>query len=85
MENASFIRLDNAQLSYSLNTIKKLPLRNVQFYVAANNIFTITGYQGWDPDFRLQSGNDVLAIGYEFQNLYLPTKSWVVGLKFGIK
>jgi len=85
VEDASFIRLDNAQLSYTLNTLEKLPLRSLKFYVAANNIFTITGYKGWDPDFRLQSGNDVLAIGYEFRNLYLPTKSWVFGLKLDLK
>jgi len=85
VEDASFIRLDNAQLSYTLNRLNNLPFSTMQFYVAANNLFTITKYKGWDPDVRLQSGNDVLAIGYEFRNLYLPTKSWVIGLQLGLK
>ncbi len=85
VENASFVRLDNAQLSYTINTVPKLPFYSLQFYIAANNIFTVSGYKGWDPDFRLQNENDVLSIGYEFRNLYLPTKSWVFGLKVGLK
>ena len=85
VENASFIRLDNVQLSYTLNTVPKLPFHSLQFYIAANNVFTISNYQGWDPDFRLQNENDVLSIGYEFRNLYLPTKSITFGLKTNFK
>jgi len=85
VENASFLRLDNLQLSYTLNAPKNLPFQFLQIYLAANNLFTLTNYQGWDPDYRLQSGNDVLAIGYEFRDVYLPTRSWVVGLQVAIK
>lgn len=85
VENASFIKLDNLQLSYTLNAAKKLPFHSFQVYVAANNLFTLTNYKGWNPDYRLQSGNDVLAIGYEFQDGYLPTRSWVMGVQIGIR
>lgn len=85
IENATFLRLDNLQIAYQLTNPKKLPFTSLQFYVAANNVFTISGYKGWDPDFRLQNENDVLSIGYEFRNLYLPSKSWVFGIQLGIK
>ena len=61
LENASFLRLDNATLGYSF---KKVSFASVlRVFIAANNLFVITGYKGLDPEVRTQSsasGNVVL-------------------------
>lgn len=50
--NASFIRLNNAALSYSLgrSVIRKLGLRECNIFVRGQNIFVITSYKGADPE-----------------------------------
>ena len=49
-EDTSFIRLRNISLSYSLpkNT---LPGMDMRLYVLGQNLFTITGYSGLNPEF----------------------------------
>jgi TonB-linked SusC/RagA family outer membrane protein len=50
--DASFIRLKNVSLSYDLPVSwqKKLSLSRAQIYLQAQNLFTITGYKGLDPE-----------------------------------
>lgn len=48
MENGSYLRLKNVQLGYSFGEITKM-FSSARVYVAAENLFTITGYDGYDP------------------------------------
>jgi TonB-linked SusC/RagA family outer membrane protein len=50
--DASYIRLKTASLSYRLpdSWTKKMGLKNCSFYVSAQNLFVITGYQLGDPE-----------------------------------
>ena len=52
VEDGSFIRLNYVQLSYSLaqNTLKKLGIQQLNFYISANNLFVLTKYSGADPE-----------------------------------
>ncbi|SEW35011.1 TonB-linked outer membrane protein, SusC/RagA family [Chitinophaga sp. YR573] len=52
--DASFIRFRNISLSYSLpiSTIQKLHLQKLRVYLQGQNLFTITKYQGGDPETR---------------------------------
>jgi hypothetical protein len=52
VEDGSFLRLNNLQLSYSVpkNTIKKLGLNSLSAYVTMNNLFCWTKYTGIDPE-----------------------------------
>lgn len=52
ISDASFIRLRNLSLSYSLPkaVIKKAKLQNLRIYVEGQNLFTITSYKGADPE-----------------------------------
>ena len=52
VENGSYLRLKNVTLGYTLPTdiSKKLTLTKVRFFVSAQNLFTITGYSGLDPE-----------------------------------
>jgi iron complex outermembrane receptor protein len=55
LENASFLRLDNLNLSYTLKSVSMF--QSVRFYIAANNLFVITKYRGLDPEVRVASGS----------------------------
>ena len=52
VEDGSFIRLNYVQLSYSLpqNTLKKIGIQQLNFYLSANNLFVLTKYSGADPE-----------------------------------
>ena len=52
VEDGSFLRLNNLQLSYSVpkKTIKKLGLSSLSAYVTMNNLFCWTKYTGIDPE-----------------------------------
>lgn len=53
VEDASYFRLKNIELGYSLKSIlgKLTPaIQNVRLYISAQNLFTITNYTGLDPE-----------------------------------
>ena len=52
VEDGSFLRFNNLQLSYSVpkKTIKKLGLNSLSAYVTMNNLFCWTKYTGIDPE-----------------------------------
>ena len=52
IEDGSFLRLNNVTLGYTLpkDALKMLGISNFRLYATANNVFTITGYSGYDPE-----------------------------------
>jgi TonB-linked SusC/RagA family outer membrane protein len=52
ISDASFIRLKNVSLSYnfSKSLIEKIKVQNLRLFVRGENLFTITGYKGMDPE-----------------------------------
>lgn len=52
VENGSYLRLRNAQIGYTLpsSIAKKMKMQNVRFYISGQNLFTISGYSGLDPE-----------------------------------
>jgi hypothetical protein len=56
--DASFIRLTNLSLSYTLpaGSIKRLGLSNCRFYLKGENILVITKYKGVDPETQYFGG-----------------------------
>ena len=53
VENGSFLRLKNLVLGYTFpkELMQKATISNLRVYVQAENILTITGYSGLDPEF----------------------------------
>lgn len=75
IENGSYVRLDNATLGYNFrNPIKSVS--NIRVYVSTNNLFTITGYKGIDPEIN-QGG---VAPGVDYNNFYPRTRTFLLGL-----
>jgi hypothetical protein len=58
VEDGSFLRCSDITIGYTLpkDIVKKLYLNKLRLYVSAGNLFTITGYSGYDPEVDVQSG-----------------------------
>ena len=94
VEDASFIRLDNLELGYNFKTNSK-NLGSLRAYFAAQNLFTITGYTGIDPEARLtdaEAGGDLngrltaaLSPGIERRSTYFQTRSFTMGVTLNFK
>lgn len=81
VENGSYLRLQNVSLGYNLpkSILDKLKLNRVHLFAATNNLFTITKYEGLDPQV---GGNADTNFGIDVGN-YPLTKSFTVGLNLG--
>ncbi|UZR97162.1 SusC/RagA family TonB-linked outer membrane protein [Chondrinema litorale] len=57
LEDASYLRLRNIRLGYSLpqKWIQSAGIRNFEFYVSGDNLLTFTGYSGKDPEVGVNS------------------------------
>lgn len=58
VEDGSFLRLNTATIGYTLPRAwtTKVGLSRVRFYVSGYNLFTITGYSGYDPEVNIATG-----------------------------
>lgn len=50
VEDASYMRLKNVEIGYTLGGLKKSVFQNARLYVSAQNLFTVTNYTGLDPE-----------------------------------
>lgn len=85
VENGSFLRLDNMSIGYTFNTKKIDWLDKARLYVAAQNLFVITGYKGLDPEvelFRGEPSDDSagLSPGIEPRNYMPKARSFTFGV-----
>jgi TonB-dependent starch-binding outer membrane protein SusC len=68
VEDGSFIRLRNIQLGYTIpkKFTEKLKVESFRLYVSANNLVTLTKYQGFDPDIGPTAGTLSAGVDYGF-------------------
>ena len=68
VENGSFMRIKNIQIGYTLpeNLTKKLKSTSIRFYVAVNNLLTVTQYRGFDPEIGSVGGALSAGVDYGF-------------------
>ncbi len=82
LEDASYLRLKNIQVGYTVPNVKRLGLESLRFYVSASNLFTITKYPGMDPEMTVSAnaqGEGDAAKGIDW-GTYPNAKSYTVGL-----
>ena len=77
VENASFLKLDYISISYDFNVKNINWLKKLSLFVSANNVLTITGYSGVDPETTVSG----LAFGIDQYNVYPKTRAYTAGLK----
>ena len=84
LEDGAYLRLKNIQLGYTLPKplTEKLRLSNVKVYVAAQNLFTITGYSGYNPDIGTVTQTNT---SYGIDNTIYPNSiTFLGGLNIGL-
>lgn len=73
-----YLKLKNLSIGYSLpaSFSQKAGVQNARVYTSIQNVFTITGYSGIDPEI----GGGVLMRGIDHQNRYLPSRLISIGI-----
>lgn len=77
LENGSYLRLSNLSLSYTFKHLNDW-VKNITLYAQCNNVFTLTGYKGTDPEVSL--GGLTPGIDYH-ENYYPNTRTFMFGMK----
>lgn len=79
-----FARLRTLQLSYNLpqNLVQKAWVKNMRVFVSGNNLLTLTGYKGWDPEFaNVSTSSEARNLQQGVAGNYIPQlKTWNFGV-----
>lgn len=80
IEDASYFRLQNLTVGYDFTKIwKTSPFQQLRLYFTAQNLFTITGYKGMDPENGTAIGSDSWVTGVDVGN-YPQPRTYMVGV-----
>jgi len=79
LENGTNIKIDEITFGYNFKLNTKWA-RSARIYASGQNLATITGYSGNDPDFVQDTG---LGPGIDSRGAYPSTRSFLVGLNVG--
>jgi iron complex outermembrane receptor protein len=84
VEDASFVKLDNLAISRSFQVGPKR--RNLQLSLIGQNLLTITGYTGSDPEpsFYDMGGSGYFSPGIDRRASYRPSRTISIGVKFDL-
>lgn len=77
VEDGSFFRLQTLTLGYTVKYFNKLGLNKVRLYVTGENLFTITGYSGVDPEVKIDG---LESPGIDRFNFYPRPRTFSFGL-----
>jgi len=84
IEDGSFVRLQNVTLGYTLGAVLfNGQVKNLRFYLSADNLFVLTGYDGYDPEVHTFDEADVPTLGIDYTN-YPRARTFSFGLSFGL-
>lgn len=56
LEDGSYFKLDNVTIGYNFTPKSQKYVKSLRVYLAAKNLFTLTGYSGNDPSIVTQTG-----------------------------
>lgn len=84
LEKGDFVRLRNVTVGYTLPTkiLSKMYVNSARVYVSGTNLFTGTGFKGYDPELTLTGNSNIR--GVEFNGIQLP-QSKIVSMGLDIK
>ena len=81
VENASYLKIRNIQLGYTLPVPSITKDTKLRLYVSLQNFFTFTGYSGYDPEADRSGSNETSALYQGIDNGTYPTAKTIL---FGI-
>jgi len=77
LEKGDYLRLQTLSIGYTFKKLGDL-LQSLQLYATCNNVFTITGYKGLDPEVNM--GGISPGVDYRWSN-YPHTRTFMFGAK----
>jgi len=85
LEDGSYLRLKNVNLSYNLPSgwLKKHRLSAARFYVTLNNLLTFTKYSGFDPEVSHSGAFTNIGVGID-DGTYPQARSFIMGVNIGL-
>ena len=87
VKDGSYIRLQELRLTYNFDEkiISKLNLSNLSIFLGAYNLFTLTRYNGFDPEVGKVTGTESnnLNMGIDHGN-YPQARTFTIGLKLAL-
>ncbi|WP_131535409.1 SusC/RagA family TonB-linked outer membrane protein [Pedobacter nototheniae] len=89
IQKGSYLRIKTVVLAYNLPKafVNKYKMQNVRLYASALNLFTITGYKGYDPEVNTPGGSSIqsanIQLGHDF---YTPPQARTItfGVNIGL-
>lgn len=75
VEDASYLKLDNVTVNYSVPLKDRKIVKALNFYITGQNLFVLTGYTGVDPEVNLTG----LTPGIESLSYYPRTRVFTLG------
>jgi TonB-linked SusC/RagA family outer membrane protein len=84
VEDASFLRVNNITLGYTVNSkfLRKLKIDNLRFYGTVNNIAVFTNYSGFDPEVDSRRGTP-LTPGVDY-SAYPRSRTYLLGVNISL-
>ena len=84
IEDASYIRLKNISLGYSLpkSLLSRAHIKSLRVYISAQNYWTLTDYTGFDPEVS-RAGQELISRGVD-NGVYPNNKSIQGGIQLGL-
>lgn len=77
LEDGSYIKLDNITIGYTHQLPEGSAIENLRVYLTAQNLLTITGYSGLDPEVDT---NSVWSAGIDYCDFYPTVATVLFGL-----
>jgi TonB-linked SusC/RagA family outer membrane protein len=83
VENGSFLRLKSLQIGYTIpsDQLKRIGIYKARIFVLGNNLFTITKYDGLDPELQNSNLGDNTSFGIDFGNYPNNEKRYTLGVQ----
>lgn len=80
VEDASFIRINNITIGYTLpkGLTRQLHIARLRVYATVNNVAVLTGYSGYDPEVNVRNSNPVTP-GVDY-SAYPRSRSFIAGV-----
>ena len=80
VQNADYLKIRNITLGFDFKQVfKKIPFQQLRIFVTGQNLFTITGYDGMDPEVGTGSGMDSWSSGID-TGFYPSPKVFMAGV-----
>lgn len=88
VEDASFLKLDNATLGYTVKLKPGSAFSRLRAYIAGQNLLVFTGYTGADPEVRFRDNEQggaeaILSPGIDRRTTYFMTRGITFGVNLG--